>query len=158
MLRILLRKLSDERHVLEVVRGDGRSERIECETRSYLCHDLLHYAVEAEARLDSGFWGTLARGRTLEQMNDRSGAAMAAAGSVMPMIEQIVGAMSAAVKGQPAEEVVASLRRNATALPWSIPAWFHVEFVAAVQERMRRLLGRWRATPFGGALELRWPE
>ena len=58
-MRILLHKISDDRHTLEIVRADGRRERVDCETRSYLQHDLLHYAVETEASLAAGFWGSL---------------------------------------------------------------------------------------------------
>jgi hypothetical protein len=35
-MRILLHKVSDERHVLEIVRDDGRRERIECRMRRLL--------------------------------------------------------------------------------------------------------------------------
>lgn len=71
-MRTLLHKLSDDRHGLEIVRPDGSSERAECETRSYLQHDHLHYALEREAGLAGGFWGDLARGETLAAMNDRA--------------------------------------------------------------------------------------
>ena len=37
----------------------------------HLVHDLLHYAAEQEAGVQTGFWGTLASGRTLADMNDR---------------------------------------------------------------------------------------
>jgi len=30
--------------------------------------------------------------------------------------------------------------------------------VAAVRERLRQLVGRWKATPYGVALELTWSE
>jgi hypothetical protein len=60
VLRIAFHKISGQRHALEIVRAGGRRERVECETRSYLTHDLLHYAVEAEACLQDGFWGRLA--------------------------------------------------------------------------------------------------
>jgi hypothetical protein len=46
-VRIAFRKISDERHALAIVRDDGAREEIECETRSYLRHDFLHYAVES---------------------------------------------------------------------------------------------------------------
>lgn len=55
-VRIALRKISDERHDLTIVRGDGQRETVTCETRSVLVHDLLHHAVEAEAGLSYGFW------------------------------------------------------------------------------------------------------
>ena len=156
-VRILLRKLSNERHTLEIVRDDGRSEQMECETRSYLHHDLLHYAAEAEARLDDGFWGNLARGKTLAQMNERTGQAMAAEGPRMLAIEQVVGVLSAVVKGASANIVVAAFHDYATNAGFPIPGWMTEAFVSAVEERMSRLLGRWKATPCGDAMALQWP-
>ena len=60
-MRILFRKISGEQHGLTVVRPDGRRESLVCETRSVLMHDFIHYAVESAARIESGFWGLLAR-------------------------------------------------------------------------------------------------
>ena len=61
-MKILLTKLTDDRHQLAIERDDGSTESVELETRSFLLHDLVHYAVEAEAKIDDGFWGLLARG------------------------------------------------------------------------------------------------
>ena len=55
MIRILLRKLSDEQHELAIVRGDGRRESVTCETRSMFLHDLIHYAVEGAVGSTAGF-------------------------------------------------------------------------------------------------------
>jgi hypothetical protein len=150
---VVFRKMSEERHELEIVRDDGCRERVVCETRSYLVHDLLHYAVESEAEVRGGFWGSLANGKTLAEMNDRN----AMMGGEMPIIERVVGALSGAVKGRSAAEMVAALDQHAAALGSTNPAWLTVELVAAVQERMRKLLGHWKATPFGGSMELTWP-
>ena len=156
-MRIVIRKNSSERHVLEVVRANGLREQVECETRSYLTHDFLHYAVESEARVQSGFWGNLASGRTLADMNDRTGKSMAAAAPDLMVIEQIVGALSSVVKGSPAARVVDGLRDYARAQGTTMPAWLTEEFVVAVNERMRQLMGRWKATRYGDAMELEWP-
>ena len=158
-MRILFRKLSDERHELAISRSASAStntgswETVECETRSYLTHDLLHYAAEAEAGVQSGFWGRLAAGATLAEMNDRA----RPMDDEMAAIEQIVGALSASVKGRSAAEVVAGMRRFASSLGSTMPPWLTEAFVLAVQERMRQLVGRWKATPRGSALDLRWP-
>ena len=48
-MRIGFRKLTDERHELAIVRDGGAREAVECETKSLLVHDFLHYAVELEA-------------------------------------------------------------------------------------------------------------
>jgi hypothetical protein len=149
-MRITFHKISDERHRLEVSADDGlKRESVECETRSYLTHDLLHYAVEAEAGLQSGFWGRLHRGSSLAELNDWS----------RPMdpeiaaIEQIVGALSPAVKGKSA----AGMRRFAAALGTTMPDWLTEAFVLAVQDRMRGLLGHWTGTRCGTSMELAWP-
>ena len=107
-MRIVFRKISDERHTLEIVRADGRREEVDCETRSLLVHDLLHLAVESEAKVTVGFWGNLAKGRTLADMNDRTGKAMAAEAPEMAVIERLVGSLSGAVKGRTAAEMVAA--------------------------------------------------
>jgi hypothetical protein len=155
-MRILFRKISDERHALAILRAGRPSDEVDCETRSTLVHDLLHYAVETEARLTTGFWGNLAAGLTLAEMNDRTGAPLGAGAGEMAAIEQIVGALSGAAKGRSAAEMAAGMRRFAAALGATMPDWLTESFIAAVQERMRRLLGRWRATPHGTSMDLDW--
>jgi hypothetical protein len=154
-MRIAFRKITDERHALEIASDGGPCEQVECETRSYLVHDLLHYAVEAEAGLRSGFWGSLARGRTLAEMNDRTGAM--SGDPEMAAIEQIVGPLHPSTKGRSPREVAEGMRRFAESLGTTMPAWLDEAFVASVQERMRRLLGQWRDTRCGERLELAWP-
>jgi hypothetical protein len=153
-MRIVLRKLSDERHELAISRDSASWETVECETRSYLTHDLLHYAVEVEAGVHTGFWGRLATGATLAEMNDRT----RSMDNEMATIEQMVGALTPSVKGRSAAEVVAGIDRFASSLGTTMPTWLTVSFVLAVQERMRQLVGRWRATPRGSVLELAWLE
>lgn len=155
-MRIALKKMSDEKHVLEIIRECGRRESVLCETRSYLTHDLLHYAVEAEAKLKGGFWGNLAAGKTLEEMNDRTGKSMADGSPEIMVIERLVGALTSAVKGRSAAEMAAGLQRFGEATGEPMPSWLTEDFIAAVQERMRRLLGHWKATPYGGTMELDW--
>jgi hypothetical protein len=156
-MRIVFRKLTDERHELAIVRDDGARETVTCETRSYLTHDLLHYAVERAAGLTTGFWGTLAAGATLARMNDRTQPAPSAAPEELATIERFVGAFSATAKGRAPAEVLAGMRRYAESLSAPLPAWLTEDLPAAVDERMRGLLGQWRATPRGGEMVLEWP-
>lgn len=153
-MRIRFHKISEQEHVLELVRDEGPGERITCETRSLLIHDLLHYAAESAADYRGGFWGQLAGGRSLAEMNHRTGEAMP---PEMRMIEQVVGVLHGAVKGRAAGEIVSGLAEYAAATGVPVPSWLTVEFVAGVQESMRRLVGQWKATRFGGAMELDWP-
>lgn len=155
-MRIAFRKISDERHELTIVRGDGQRETVACETRSVLAHDLLHYAVEAEAGLVYGFWGLLAAGHSLADMNDRSGAPLGARHADIMVVERLVGALSPIAKGAAPAEVMAGMTRYAESSGSTLPPWLTEPFVAAVAERLRRLVGRWRATPHGGVMELDW--
>jgi hypothetical protein len=159
-MRILLHKTSDDRHGLEIIRDDGGRERVECETRSYLLHDLLHYAVECEAGLTRGFWGALAAGEPLGQTNLRDTAPSRVGVPVDPeraAIEQIVGALHGSTKGLSAAELAAGMRRFAESLGQPLPAWLTEAFILAVQERLRQLVGRWRATRYRETMELDWP-
>jgi len=156
-VRVLFRKISDERHELTIVRADGQRESLLCETRSVLMHDFIHHAVESAAGVETGFWGLLARGRTLAEMNDRAGLPAAEEAAEMATVERFVGALSGAVKEVPAGQLIAGIRRYAAAMDVQVPPWLTEAVVVDAQERLRRLVGAWRATPAGAALELEWP-
>ena len=155
---IRLTKLTDDRHGLEIVRTDGSREAATLETRSYLLHDLLHLAVETEAHLDSGFWGCLARGRTLAEMNDRTGQLMGDASGELLAVEQIVGVLTAATKGVPAAEVRAALVAWTDAQGRTLPAWLDESFITRAQARLRGFMGHWLATRHGQTMTLEWAE
>lgn len=157
-MRIEFRRLSEQRHVLAIVRGDGRREEAECETRSTLLHDLVHYAVEREAGLRSGFFGLLAGGTTLASLNDRTGRSLTGDGRELAEIERLVGALHGATKGRQARELYAGLVSYAQALERPLPAWMSEDLVERAQERLRDVTGRWKATPFHDTMVLDWPE
>jgi hypothetical protein len=156
-VRIFFRKVSGEQHELTIARPDARRESLLCETRSVLMHDFIHYAVESAAQLETAFWGLLAQGRTLAQMNDRAGLPSAEEAAEMATVERFVGALSGAVKEVPAAQLIAGIRRYAGAMESDVPPWLTEAVVVDAQERLRRLVGAWRATPAGAALELDWP-
>lgn len=166
-MRIVFRRQSDQHHAL-TIEVAGRTESMRCETRSYLLHDLLHYAVESEAALASGFWGALAAGRSLAELAERAKAVAdlakldpaarpAGGDGDLLMIEKVVGVMHGATKGVAAGELFAGVQRYGAASGTVWPAWLTLPFIEAVIERMRHLRGRWAATPFGEAMVLEWP-
>lgn len=156
-MQIELRKISDERHALAIVRADGTRESVECETRSFLQHDLLHYATEAEAGVEFGFWGRLAAGATLAELNDKALQGSLYDQPQMLVVEQIVGALTGAIKGRAPDDVVNGLHQLAEAQAVPMPTWLTPAFVERVQARMRGLVGRWNATAFGASMTLPWP-
>jgi hypothetical protein len=156
-MRIVLTKISDQRHGLELVRRDGSRERIELVTREALFHDFLHYAVESSLPTRKGFWGTLASGKTMADLNDRSGAAVRENAGTLYAVEGAVGLMTGVVD-LPEDQAFAKLRWYAESQGQELPAWCTEPFVAEVRELMRRLQGRWKATPYGESMEIAWVE
>jgi hypothetical protein len=148
-LRIALTKLTDARHRLEIVRADGAAESVELETRSFLLHDLVHYAVEAEARIDDGVWGTLAGGVTLEDLARRGMDAPASPG--IALAERLVGPMQSLWQGRLDPALYVEQGRGLA------PEIVNEAFVERVRARLRALWGHWRATPIRGVMELPWP-
>jgi hypothetical protein len=159
-MRILLTKLTNTHHALEIVRTDLSRERAELVTREFLFHDLLHYAVETSLGTQAGFWGALASGKTLADLNDRTGAPMEGLSAGLGMVEIVVGMMTGAVKRTEAsgEEVLATLREYHAALGEELPAWCTEDLVSQVREHMRRLQGHWKATPYRSTMEIAWAE
>lgn len=156
-MRILLTKLSDRLHALEIVRRDGSGETIELVTREALFHDFLHFAVESALPTQGGFWGALANGKTMADLNDRSGASMREYAATIYAVEGAVGMMTGIVD-LPQDQAIAKLRWYHETQGQTPPEWCTEAFVASVRECMRRLQGRWKATPFGGAMEMVWAE
>jgi hypothetical protein len=168
-MRICITRLTNERHALELLRDGGVAERVELETRSFLLHDLIHYAVESTAGLTTGVWGTLAAGCTLAELNARTAddnddddndqrERFGSRTADLLTIERVTGPLHAVAQGRASpEEGLAAIESLMAAEGTAPPAWLTLELVVAAMERLRQLLGRFRATPFGKPMELPWP-
>jgi hypothetical protein len=147
-LIVRLTRLSPTHHRFEAVRADGTREARELETRSFLIHDLVHFALESEAGLRHGFYGALTRGAGYEAQPDNVEAMQ---------VESVVGPLQGALKGDVgAEAFVARLRSHQESIGARAPDWLTAELIARVLARLRQLQGQWRATPFGETMELRF--
>lgn len=157
-LRIRLTRVSNDRHRLELIRDSGDREQVELETRSLLVHDLIHYAVESVAGLSGGVWGILAAGKTLADLNDRTGKALAGYGPELSIIELVTGALTRVLQGQgEPERALFAITAMLSAQDKPVPAWLSVEFIERAREKLRQLLGCFSATRFGQSMELAWP-
>ncbi|MBI1360537.1 MAG: hypothetical protein GC155_09695 [Alphaproteobacteria bacterium] len=148
MLRIRLTRISNDRHRFEAVRADGSVELRELETRSYLTHDLVHFALESEGKLDEGFYGLLARGGGYEASADMW------AGDT-GRIEKVVAMLQTALKDEVETREFAKRASDAFHhINELAPAWLTEDLIAGAVQRFRSLQGKWRATPFGEAMDL----
>jgi hypothetical protein len=154
---IRLTRLTNERHRLEIVRADGTREAHELETRSALLHDLVHYAVEAEAGLEASFYGRLASGTTYAALT-----AEPATGPESMQTEIVVVRVQGIAKTDTWSEVdpasfAESIAAGFRAVGDEPPAWLTGDLIVRVRERLRRVQGQWRATPFHQTLALEFP-
>ena len=156
LLTLRFTKVSATHHRFEYRRADGTGEAVEMETKSLLRHDLLHHAVESEAGLKGSFYGILAKIGGYQELTVAGGAAL---GGEIAVTERIVGAMTGALKAETLDPdaVVDELNEFLDLYEQRAPRWLTPAFVLAVRERMRRLEGAWRATPFGQTMQIDFP-
>ena len=149
-LIVSLTRLSNARHRFEYRRPDGSGEAVEMETRSLLTHDLAHFAVESEAGLQDGFYGRLARAGSYAEVSAMDADALG--------VERVVVVFQSLAKTE-AEPGQAWWRLVGTfsAMDEAFPEWIDPAVATGIERRLRALLGQWRATPFGQAMELRFP-
>lgn len=141
-------RLNPTHHCFEAIRPDGTRDRREFESRSVLLHDLVHFAVESEAKLRCGFYGTIADGAGYDAPRP---------GSEAMAVEYVVGPLQGALKGEIDPDAFAARLRDVQAsMGFAMPAWLTGDMIRGALERLRQLQGRWKATPFGQTMELRF--
>ncbi|MEM9187574.1 MAG: hypothetical protein AAGF12_00260 [Myxococcota bacterium] len=154
-MEIRFHKLTDAHHRLEIERSDGTKDEVECETRSYLLHDLTHFAVESAAELDHGFWALLARGVSLAAL--AHDAKEATAWPRLMAIEKIVASLQGPLSHQEPRALHAHFTDLADAQNTALPEWFTEDMLSRAQDIRRRLVGHWRATAYGKTMQISWP-
>ena len=115
-----------------------------------LPHDLVHYVVEDELRVEFGFWGLLAAGAELQ--------AVQAYGARDP--RRIPKEEDPLVRSH-VDELLAAERFVAafSGLPGTQPDPDLDPAVAGrIRARLDELNGRWQATPVGDVFRLDWPS
>ena len=162
LLTMQLQRVSNTHHELSLIRPDGRRVQRRLESKSTLLHDLVHYAVESEAGLTDSFFGRIARGQDYDDLaaaaHDLRHGLDDEVGE-LGSTEKIVGALQTAWQRRlgPAQVVEAIDSTWRASYGKATPDWLTTACVARVFERLRRIEGHWRATPFGSTLELEFP-
>jgi hypothetical protein len=144
VVRITFTKLSDQQHTVLIERSDGTSESVDLDSRSFLRHDLAHFAVELELGLDGGVWGSVARGGSL------SGDGLD--GTDMVLAETVSGPMQTMMRTHAGPgDIHEVLERVA-------PSVASMDLAERLHARMRTLRGQWLATAYGAHMVLTWPQ
>jgi hypothetical protein len=149
-------RLAGDSHRFEYRRPDGSGETLELESSGVIFHDLLHFAVETEAGLSGSFYGLVARIGGYAELSVNGGAAL---GGEIAVTERVVAALAEAAgdEDMDASVVVDQARADFELYGERAPRWLTTDFVAKASQRLRELDDRWRATPVGETMELRFP-
>ena len=142
-MRIVFRRVSNTRHSVEVVRSDGSRDLVELDSKDFLRHDLAHLALEIEAPLAHGVWGSVARGGRLDGfgLNGRD----------VRLAERVAGRLQTIVRTEgSSRDVLAALRA-------ADPELATDERASRIHARARALTGHWKATRFGEEMVVEWP-
>jgi hypothetical protein len=143
-MKIVLTKLSEASHRVEVLRLDGSTDAAVLDSRSFLRHDFAHFAVEAELPIRQGYWGQVAGGMPL------GGAGFA--GQDLALAERLSGPVQTLMRLEAGPEHYLVL------LQALLGDQAGEELAQRIHDRARRLAGHWRATPFGDAMHITWDE
>lgn len=142
-MEVRFTKLSDVQHAVTVTRADGSTERVVLDSRSYLRHDLAHWAVETTFGLRAGVWGSVAAGGSL------SGDGLD--GADMALAERLSGPVQTLMRTEAGPDEIAETLRRVHPDPVTD------DLAPALHERLRQLRGHWKATPYGADMVLEWP-
>src|SRR5262249_27756346 len=119
-------RLNPTHHRFEAIRADGTREAREFETRSLVLHDLVHFAVESEARLRGGFYGTLAEDANYDAPRP---------GSEAMQIESVVGPLQGALKGEvDPDAFVTRIREVQQSTGGTVPDWLTPDLIRRALE------------------------
>jgi len=143
-MRIVFIKISADRHRVKIARTDGTTESVELESRGFLRHDLAHLAIELELPIRKGYWGCVSFGASLTGNG--------VAGAEARFAETLAGPIQTLMRIEAEPNAYFDLLREI------VPEDSSHDLAARVHERVRQLRGHWKATPFGGEMELVWPE
>lgn len=143
-MHIVFTKTSDERHSVEITRSDGSSESVELVSRSFLRHDLAHFAIEVELPIRNGYWGSVSSGASLRGEG--------IAGDEALLAEALAGPIQTLFRTDAGPDAYLEL------LEKRAPTHATPGLALRVHERVRALRGHWKATPYGAEMKLEWPE
>lgn len=156
-----------DRYRFECVRGDGSVTSADLETRSYLKHDLMHYVIEKNAKLENSFFATVKKGKNLEELSPKAMKAAANAqatpgGSLWPLAPSEINAteiIAAALQGigdKSADfpEIVSRISEYLELQNLPTPAYLTPDFCKSAVAEHRSLMERWRNLRAGSVLEL----
>ncbi len=154
---------------IEARRKDRSVEREIVPHKGPVAHDLVHFAVERELRLERGFWGLVASGNAPQRIAEMAKMAghASAKRAAMPdpdfvqaiQVERIVESFEAELwsGGSDNDSLRAMAQAGCEQSLVDCPELGH-EALDRTRRRLRELAGQWAGLAVGETLTLDWPE
>jgi hypothetical protein len=169
-VEITFTKTDQRKYETLVRRDDGVLLSVQSPDRpASLPHDIAHYLVERELKLERGFWGSVAAGAVFGGMHvisgrrsphaeDRSKAAMKAAGQQLTVAEIYVSVMQSVVRdGKEGDWPAVRARLDEAWRPFRGPRWpVSAEEALRVCQALREAETQWQALPVGQSITVTW--
>lgn len=94
-MKIEIKKVTNYQCEYTITRNDKSVEQITLDTKTYLVHDICHYAVEKNLGYSKGFWGMLSQGYTFSELFGKNNPQT----EELRFIEQVVGPVQSVYSG-----------------------------------------------------------
>jgi len=158
-MTIRFTKKTPTHHLFEVKRGNGSAEHVMLETRSFMPHDLIHFAYESLAGCRHSFYGRLAAGTTLADFReiDIRNEPETEEARELANTERITGPLTAWLRGSDNEDACLTMLAQLFQLTDEpTPAHITIDFLANLRELYRKLWGQWTSLPHHISMDLEW--
>jgi hypothetical protein len=125
---------------------DGKSfELITLETKTFLVHDISHYAVEKHLQYSKGFWGLLSKGHSFNELFGKDNPQT----TELRLIEKIVGPVQSTYLGYiPKEDFEQFVKHLDFTMPESV--------LNSCLTEIESILKKWEHLLIGQQLTLEW--
>ena len=142
-MKIVLKKKTSFQAEYTITRADKTAELITLDTKTYLLHDICHYAVEKILNYQNGFWGMLAQGYTFSELFGKNNPMT----SGLRFIEQIVGLVQSVYSGH---IPIKDYNQYISHLNFTI---YENDLISCLSE-VNTILNAWEVLPIGEQLTL----
>lgn len=158
-MTITFTKNTPTHQTFEIKRSDGSVETALLETRSFMPHDLIHFAYEMQVPCLHSFYGRLAQGTPLETFKEMN-VMFSTNPSDAELIttERITGPLTTFLRGGLSnEDFIQALKNLFDALSEPLPTHITPSFLDDSKIRYNALFGQWSALPHHTPMQLHWP-
>ncbi len=126
-------------------RKDHSKEILSLDTKTFLLHDICHFAVEKHLKYQNGFWGMLSKGHTFDQLFGKDNPQT----EELRFIEKIVGPIQSIYSGHIPKQNFAEFINH---LDFDIPQNVLNHSLVEIEE----IMNSWKSMPVGQKLILNW--